>query len=111
MFLPDPKELQRTYEENATAAASVLGSTRPTTYIVIAIMGEVAMAIFIAGQANDGGSGSGFPGWAIGLLAIDVAGASIALTIFAFRKGKELASLRPKRPSGLTAPCRRPGVG
>lgn len=98
MFLPDPKELQRTYGENATAAASVLGSARPMTYIVMGIFGGVAIAIFIVGRANDGGSSSGFPDWAIGLLALDVAGASIALTIKAFRKGKELASLRLQRP-------------
>ena len=36
MFLPQPEELQRTYGENATAAASIYDFARPAVYIVMA---------------------------------------------------------------------------
>src|ERR1700679_131507 len=69
MFPPQPEELRRSYGENATAAASVYGSLRPAMYAVFALMGIVGVAVF----ALAGGGGPGFPGWAVGLLVLDVA--------------------------------------
>ena len=41
MFLPTPEELRRTYGENATAAASVMGSVRPAILTVFALMAVI----------------------------------------------------------------------
>jgi hypothetical protein len=93
MFLPQPEELRRSYGENAAAAASVYGSLRPAIYAVMALMvivGVVVVALAI-------GNGPGFPGWAVALLILDVAGACVLLTAISMRKAKTVASLRPGR--------------
>jgi hypothetical protein len=93
MFLPQPEELRRTYGENATAAASVLGSNRPAVLVVFALMLGVAVAVV----AVAGGGGPGFPGWAVALVILDVAGACVLMTVIIFRKAKRIASLRRPR--------------
>ena len=95
MFLPQPEELRRSYGENATAAASVYGSLRPATYAVMALMVIVGVVVVAVGT----GSGPGFPGWAVALLILDVAGACLLLTVIIVRKAKRVASLRPSRPN------------
>ncbi len=93
MFLPQPEELRRTYGENATAAASIYGSLRPAMYAVFALMAVVGVVVFALAR----GGGPGFPGWAVGLLVLDVAMACLLLTVIVMHKAKRLASLRPAR--------------
>lgn len=90
MFLPEPEELRRKYGENATAVASIYGSLRPATYAVLALMAIVAVAVV----ALAGGGGPAFPGWAVALLVLDVAGACVLLTVIIMHKAKRVASLR-----------------
>lgn len=47
MFLPQPKELRRSYGENA-AAASIYGSLRPPMYTVMALMVIVVVVVAVA---------------------------------------------------------------
>jgi hypothetical protein len=93
MFLPQPEELRRTYGENATAAASIYGSNRPAMLAVFALMGVVAVVVVVLA----GGGGPGFPGWAVALLVLDVAGACVLLTVIVMHKAKRIAGLRPER--------------
>lgn len=93
MFLPQPEEMRRTYGENATAAASIYGSSRPAMLAVFALMLVVGVVV----TAFAGGGGPGFPGWAVALLVLDVAGACVLLTVIVMLKAKRIASLRPGR--------------
>lgn len=95
-FLPDPDELRRRYGENATAAASVMGSLRPAMLAVMAVMSVIFIVVVVAALAG-GKPASTFPGWAVAVLALDVAGACVALTVITMQKAKKMASLRPDR--------------
>jgi hypothetical protein len=59
MFLPSPEELRRKFGENATAAASVMGTLRPAITAVIAVMvvGVVVVTVALTGPDSQ------FPGW------------------------------------------------
>jgi hypothetical protein len=93
MFLPEPQELRRTYGENATAVASIYGSLRPAMYAVFALMAMAGVAVV----AFAGRGGHAFPGWAVALLVLDVAGACVFLTVIIMHKAKRVASLKPDR--------------
>jgi hypothetical protein len=93
MFLPQPEELRRNYGENATAAASVMGSLRPAVFAVFAVMLVAVIVI----TALAGGDGPGFPGWAVALIVLDVAAACVIITAVILRKAKRVALLKPRR--------------
>jgi len=59
-------------------------------FAVMAIVGVVVVAL-------EGGGGPAFPGWAVALLVLDVAGACVLLTMIIMQKAKRIASLRPGR--------------
>jgi hypothetical protein len=93
-FLPEPAEMRRRYGDNAALAASIMGSLRPAVYLVFAGMAIFFVVVVILAHS----SASAFPAWAVALLALDVVGACIALTVVTMRKAKRVAPLLTKRP-------------
>jgi hypothetical protein len=89
-FLPEPDEMRRSYGENAVAAASIYGSIRPVTYRITAFMGLMIVVIVVLGAKHE----SGFPGWGVALIGIDIAVTCVLLTVVIMKKGKRMASLR-----------------
>jgi hypothetical protein len=89
-FLPTPDELRRDYGDSAPLAASVFGALRPLVYLILAIVAICAVVIVLLGDGN----GSGFAGWAILLLGIDITGAALLISALALRRGRQISSLR-----------------
>jgi hypothetical protein len=91
MLLSEPEELRRRYGDNATAAASIMGSVRRDTSVLLAVVGAVGLAL---GVPSGGASPSG---WAVAMAGLAAAGACVVLTAIIFYKAKRIASLRTAR--------------